>query len=497
MLNFFNFLFIFAPIASIANVCKIEINPLQKTVCEVQLKINKCEEIKSKHNDPQLLSHFETCRAQSTNGEISRAAINCTATFMLVGTYTLPKLAPAIATTVSKLPAALTKVGARIFAGLTILGPLVSTYTIGSMLNDGLEIDKACFNNVELKTNYLNFAKKKSEYLKEKLQAHLADFEKRQIAFPEEYLKEGFIKNLPCSRMFEILREQDRKQTPIVGKLLAQKKIQTDPRDELPISDEETQEINTLKNVVPCLSPAKQAEIVCAISNLIVGGTRLTAELKEFTRTPSGIKGLVNVKNAALGSHAVASNFAAFEKIGASAKGYHASPVLDIKVFDPALSRNTNKYGPGSYFYLDKAKATEHANSIRSGNMKYDKTPRPAKIYEARVDLSRTLEVERTYTRDEIKGLIESLNKTKPGLFGEIPTKITGDELYAQITAVFAAGKKISLSRGVQGEVSIKSLTNKFLVENGFTTIVGKVPDPNTKIFYPAYISLKPLKPNN
>jgi hypothetical protein len=303
----------------------MEINPLQKTACEVQLKINKCDEIKSKYNDPQLLSHFETCRAQSTNGEISRAAINCAATFMLVGTYTLPKLAPAIATTVSKLPAALTKVGARVFAGLTILGPLVTTYTIGSMLNDGLETDKACFNNVELKTNYLNFANKKSEYLKEKLQAHLADSERRQLAFPEEYLKADFIKNLPCSRMFEILREQERKQTPIVGKLLAQKKIQTDPRDELPISDEDNQEIDTLKNVAPCLSPAKQAEIVCAISNLIVGGTRLTAAVKEFTRTPN-----ISIATQRLSGSPIVSN--------------HVEPALSQTVVPVGVSQILNKY---------------------------------------------------------------------------------------------------------------------------------------------------------
>ncbi len=263
-----------------AEVCK-PTDSLAETVCEASLKLNHCSKIKDEAR-PDLKEHFESCSSSASLDEISRAAVNCSAMVVLIGAYTVPSLGPAVAKTVSKLPATLSTAAARVFVGLNVLGPIVTTYTLATMTIEGIKEDEACFNNIELKSNYLKMAKRKSDYLLSQVSPHLNEFERKQLTIPDEYLKPEFIKTLPCNRLFQILREQDRKQTPVIGKLLAERKINKDPRNELPVSDEDRETINELRKVVPCLTPAKQAETICAISNLVISGTQLSATVKGF-----------------------------------------------------------------------------------------------------------------------------------------------------------------------------------------------------------------------
>ncbi|MFL5813203.1 MAG: hypothetical protein ACJ763_06470 [Bdellovibrionia bacterium] len=173
---------------------------------------------------------------------------------------------------------------------------------------------------------------------------------------------------------------------------------------------------------------------------------------------------------------------------------YHASPIVGLTRLDPAFSRNTSRYGPGAYFYFDRKLAEKHAASIQAGQIKYDHAKRSAKIYAGYVDIEHTLDVERVYSLSELQAVISRVNKLKPGRLNDLPEKITGEEFYNRLTHAFQGSKGVSLSRGTVGEIDSKSLANQALIDSGIQTIIGRIPDPDTREWNRAAISLIPVQ---
>jgi len=176
------------------------------------------------------------------------------------------------------------------------------------------------------------------------------------------------------------------------------------------------------------------------------------------------------------------------------APGYHASDNLTLTELDPAFSRNTNRYGPGAYFYEERRAAESHAASIKAGKIKYDHNPKPSRIYEGTVDLENVLDVDKIYNVAELRPIIDRVNQLRPGKLTDLPNQITGDDFYTRLTHAFMEPGKISLSRGVRGEVNPKTHANRALSESGVRTIIGRIPDPDTKELHRAFIVLTPIK---
>ncbi|MBP7843680.1 MAG: hypothetical protein KA116_02610 [Proteobacteria bacterium] len=174
-------------------------------------------------------------------------------------------------------------------------------------------------------------------------------------------------------------------------------------------------------------------------------------------------------------------------------EGFHASSTIGLKELDPAFSKNTNRFGPGAYFYLDLSQAEAHARSIESGHMKYDKTPRPAVIYKTRIDTKFAFDSEATYSLNQFKPLIDELRLlTKKEI--NLPETFTGLRLYELMSHAFTGG--LDLQRGVRGVDTPKTKANALLRKHGFTCIFGKIPDPNTGLWNPAVINLSPTQVN-
>lgn len=288
MVRLVGILIFLSPVAYAAEVCKNELNQLSVSACEAELKLNKCDQVKSQIKDQEALKHFKDCSVATSASEYTSAAVNCSASAMLFGVYVVPRIFPAAVTVISRMPVVLSPVAIGTVGVIaTSAAYAIAAISTPFLFKEGIEADKACFDNIEMKTNYMKFAKRKADYLQQKIGAHLSEDEKRRIIFPEEYLKEDFIKNLSCTRMREILNQQEKKQTPIVGKLLANKKIGTDPRNELPISDEDKKLVNEIQEVIPCLTTAKKVEVACGISNFIVSGGQLTKAIAGFTKVPT------------------------------------------------------------------------------------------------------------------------------------------------------------------------------------------------------------------
>lgn len=268
-------------------VCPLTSPGVQLSACKINEKASQCDVLKQSvlAQDASSANIFAACPddADAQLGEMLRAAANCGSFTMSVGIAALRIYTPSI---LSRLPWALVKIGGRFVRGLNWLTAPVTAYTIGEIFYESIKADKACFENIEYKRSQLQFSKRTSDYLVQRYQKFGKDSTiLKHLSFPPEYLDENFVKNLSCEHLAEILAIQNKKQTKVLGPLVASGKFKEDPRKSLPLSDSDTDLVTSLSQALPCLTVVKQAEAVCAIGNLVVSGAAINSSLQRLAKT--------------------------------------------------------------------------------------------------------------------------------------------------------------------------------------------------------------------
>ncbi|MDX9730878.1 MAG: hypothetical protein RBT63_03815 [Bdellovibrionales bacterium] len=242
---------------------------IQQFSCELVRHDEQCSRFKLKEEDARKC----TKDASSDTMTAVSAAVNCGALTLAAGTSTLGALRPGFIARLS--PSLLAGLG-RFATGLNLVAIPFTAYSLGSFAYEALEVQQQCYENVELKRNVLEAQKRLQKLAIEKMRPHLPESELRLLVFPEAYLTQDFIDQLPCSRLNEILEAQRKKLDPAIGKLMARGLLKTDPRKDLPINEEQREILSELAAIYPCLSAARQADIVCAAGNIALFGKALT-----------------------------------------------------------------------------------------------------------------------------------------------------------------------------------------------------------------------------
>jgi len=179
---------------------------------------------------------------------------------------------------VKKLPAFMSRLGVAAFPFMIFFSHAFTIYAITDLTIEGLEADEKCFNDIEKKSAMIDLLSLTSQSLLSELSDKLTPFEKTQLTFSPNFLGPAYKKNVTCQQIKEVTLIQKRKQDEIIGKLIASKKIDGDPRKMLKLTNEEMSLYDNLFDNLDCISPAKKLEMTCALANVALG----TLQLKAF-----------------------------------------------------------------------------------------------------------------------------------------------------------------------------------------------------------------------
>lgn len=156
---------------------------------------------------------------------------------------------------------------------------IITTKILIQNLLESLDTEKSC-QSPEKNQNLMVTLKKVDDDLQKQLTPFVSQEELRHIAFPELYTERNFVENLTCQKIKEIIQNQKKKYDVILGPLLAQNKISTDPRNSNIKNRPSIQDINTvddLKKHWSCFKGDSAIKITCLIANLSLSGKAFTS----------------------------------------------------------------------------------------------------------------------------------------------------------------------------------------------------------------------------
>lgn len=169
---------------------------------------------------------------------------------------------------------------------------IITTAIFIENLLDSLKNEKECQSPIR-NQSLMETLQKVDHDLQSQLQSNIPKEDLHRVAFPEAYTQPDFVKNLTCQKIKEILINQKRKYDQLLGPLIAQNKIQTDPRSPLKnkrFSDQDIDLIDDLKKHWACFPGVSAVKLTCLLSNLGLSGKSLSTIYKRtLQKTESSV----------------------------------------------------------------------------------------------------------------------------------------------------------------------------------------------------------------